>query len=965
MNNEGRWTRRLLITIVCGLFVVALSSFSQAEIPKKIGFQGKLTDAQGNLLDGTYSLTFKIYNAETGGTKLWEETQSVSVSEGLFSVYLGDSATLNLDFDEPYWLEITVEGEILSPRKQIAASGYAYNATKLDDLDSSQFLRSDYHDTMNGNLTIQNAKLEVIDGTAPTWTHSIGSGDLAVENDIEIDGTIYGDSNLSVAGNTTITGNLTVSGTTNLSTTAISGTTSDSFEIDTDDSSTTPTLTFGANAAAVPRITTQVGDLELYPAGEDVNVYAQNGLKVINDATATDNITIRHDDTDGVISTSTGNIKLDSNGGTIDIDDGTIDLSTQTVDVTLNNAADALNFDSNTLSIDALNGRVGIGTNSPEETLQVGQDAANFGNVRVTGDDVAGYWATEANPRWELNRDMGGAGNAGIGFGPGGATALDTKIYRTGAYQLRTTAYQLDRDVDDSYFKFIAGTSNSTAASWEIYGPDNNGNEGRFRILIPNPANAKGFDIMRAGDWASILTIDPQGATVFNVEADNDADFQVKGDTDDNTFYVDTSADSVGIGQAAPGAKLEVEVADTANKIGLLVDQNDVTNNPVALQVENAGTGNGIYVSQTGNGIGLNVATTGTDNAATFDVNNASNLDYAVAITTNGGNASEGLNVNHNGTGTGNVAAFIADNTSGSQVGVYIRTDGTGNTLYAKANNAPGAATAAGHAGYFWTAGANNSDATVYIKGGGTSATYSILQCVDSNEAAAFEVRQNKDVFVYGWLKLKNYLNFESDNMVLGRWDSGTLNIGNTRGGGTGGVTINLGKETNDIINLNISGVTYNFKTLSSSGTDDIFLDPAGGDVAIDSGDRITFDNNDTDETAKDTYITHNDAGNYLSVVVDGTESARFYSTGKFGVNVLDGGADPAQAEVTLFDDYDDIQLLRYYIYGEYDKLPQSIYENGFVDEKNLKQLIGGAIFQMEERISKLEKKLEALERKL
>jgi len=77
----------------------------------------------------------------------------------------------------------------------------------------------------------------------------------------------------------------------------------------------------------------------------------------------TDYIEIDHDGTDAILSfagTTALNINI-----------GVIDLSNQTVDITLNNAADALNFDSNTLSIDALNNRVGIGVTDSDVKLEV------------------------------------------------------------------------------------------------------------------------------------------------------------------------------------------------------------------------------------------------------------------------------------------------------------------------------------------------------------------------------------------------------------------------------------------------------------------------------------------------------------------------------------------------------------------------------------------------------------------
>lgn len=56
---------------------------AKASVPPAIAFQGNLTDPGGVPVNGTVSMAFTIYNAPTGGTSLWTETQpSVSVSGG-------------------------------------------------------------------------------------------------------------------------------------------------------------------------------------------------------------------------------------------------------------------------------------------------------------------------------------------------------------------------------------------------------------------------------------------------------------------------------------------------------------------------------------------------------------------------------------------------------------------------------------------------------------------------------------------------------------------------------------------------------------------------------------------------------------------------------------------------------------------------------------------------------------------
>jgi hypothetical protein len=122
------------ISILSGLFILALLfSLSFAGIPKMINYQGMLTDNSGTPLNGSYNIGFKIYNAESGGTERWEETQSgVSVTNGLFNVILGSVTPINLDFSEIYWLDITVDGETMPTRLKFNSVGYAYRAQNAD-----------------------------------------------------------------------------------------------------------------------------------------------------------------------------------------------------------------------------------------------------------------------------------------------------------------------------------------------------------------------------------------------------------------------------------------------------------------------------------------------------------------------------------------------------------------------------------------------------------------------------------------------------------------------------------------------------------------------------------------------------------------------------------------------------------------------------------------------------------------
>ena len=119
-----------LIIITLLLLIVQLS---QAQIPRTLSFQGVLTDATGQKVsDNNYNLTFKLYDVDKGGTALWQETQTVPVSEGIFNVILGNNTSLNLNFDKQYWLGITIDsGSELAPRIKLTSSAYSLNARSV------------------------------------------------------------------------------------------------------------------------------------------------------------------------------------------------------------------------------------------------------------------------------------------------------------------------------------------------------------------------------------------------------------------------------------------------------------------------------------------------------------------------------------------------------------------------------------------------------------------------------------------------------------------------------------------------------------------------------------------------------------------------------------------------------------------------------------------------------------------
>ena len=160
----------LLGTVDCGPWT---SSF--AAVPHLINYQGKLTDNNGVPLEGSYAITFRIYDGETAGNLLWEETQAgVVVQKGVFSVLLGSVANLGLAFDKPYFLEIKVGNEVMSPRQRITSTGYAIRAELAEGVDGPGKVGTKEVDETN-----------ITDGKVPVYRAS--NGKLNYENMPSID----------------------------------------------------------------------------------------------------------------------------------------------------------------------------------------------------------------------------------------------------------------------------------------------------------------------------------------------------------------------------------------------------------------------------------------------------------------------------------------------------------------------------------------------------------------------------------------------------------------------------------------------------------------------------------------------------------------------------------------------------------------------------------------------------------
>ena len=119
------------------VLLLPLAAVAQTAVPMLINYQGELRSPTTGepVPDGSYDVVFKIYDVQSGGTKLWQGTHStgngnpVQVTNGVFSVILGSGTANALDaslFDgADRWLETAIGTETLSPRQRITSVAYS------------------------------------------------------------------------------------------------------------------------------------------------------------------------------------------------------------------------------------------------------------------------------------------------------------------------------------------------------------------------------------------------------------------------------------------------------------------------------------------------------------------------------------------------------------------------------------------------------------------------------------------------------------------------------------------------------------------------------------------------------------------------------------------------------------------------------------------------------------------------
>ena len=161
-----------ILAVSFSLLGAAAGLAQTSTTPALLSYQGRVTDATGALVGNSTPVNrdvkFQLYTASSGGTPVWAETQTVTISGGEFSVLIGNGSGISgltgpsAPAPTPYkklpdilnassnpsgvsfYLGVTVDDgnsgttdAEISPRQQFVAGAYALRATVAESVASS------------------------------------------------------------------------------------------------------------------------------------------------------------------------------------------------------------------------------------------------------------------------------------------------------------------------------------------------------------------------------------------------------------------------------------------------------------------------------------------------------------------------------------------------------------------------------------------------------------------------------------------------------------------------------------------------------------------------------------------------------------------------------------------------------------------------------------------------------------
>jgi len=157
---------------VGAMLVAPAALHAESPLLPLVSYQG-YAEVNGVPLNGTANFTLQLFDAPVGGAAVapMQSQSNRPVNNGLFQLQLNFTDDLILN-DSARWLELSVNGEVLSPRQHLDPAAYALRARGFEFDSETGFV------TMGGGTRLPNSELNSLYSNGNGYAGIVSAADL-------------------------------------------------------------------------------------------------------------------------------------------------------------------------------------------------------------------------------------------------------------------------------------------------------------------------------------------------------------------------------------------------------------------------------------------------------------------------------------------------------------------------------------------------------------------------------------------------------------------------------------------------------------------------------------------------------------------------------------------------------------------------------------------------------------------